>query len=135
MEVETPGSRIRAKRVQLGMTQERLAGAVGLNPNAIKRIEAGLITIPTIADYLAKMALELETTEEFIREGDLPSERSTLEQLRRLREEGIVRSQSELQLVADLAMVSLKKRRNANIPLSREELLVLIEVIRGSDGL
>ena len=135
MEGETLGSRIRARRVELGISQETLARKAGLTIQAINRIEADLIKISTIADYLPKITDALGTTTDSLIDGELNSQRLTRDELRRLRREGYIRSDSELNRYDEFAMEALKMRRNANIPLSREELLFLIEVVRGSDGL
>ena len=135
LEVETPGSRIRAKRIELGMSQETLARKAELTIHAINRIEVGLLKISTIADYLPKIADALGTAVDFLVDGELNSQRLTREELRRLRKEGYIRSDSELNQYDEFAMEALKLRRNANIPLTREEILFLIEVVRGSDGL
>ena len=134
MDAETPGNRIRAKREQLAISQRKLAGLVGLNVSAINRIELGLISVSVIADYLHLIASELGTTVDTLKHGEHHSLRSTREELRRLRNEGFIRNDAELKLVDELATETIKKRRNANIPLSREELLLLIEVMRGADG-
>ncbi len=134
-DAETPGSRIRAKREQLGVSQEKLVRRVGLNVRAINRIELGLLSVSLIADYLPLIAAELGATVEVLLEGELQSQRSTRGELQRLRRDGLIRSDADLKLVEELAMEAHKKRRNANIPLSREELILLIEVIRGADGL
>ena len=88
-----------------------------------------------MADYIPKIAEVLETTEESLLNGELHSQRLTREELYQLRKEGIIRSDDELSLIEELATDTIKKRRNANIPLSRDELLILIEVMRGADGL
>ena len=135
MESETPGSRIRAKRVELRITVDQLAGLVGLNSRAIRRIEAGTIQINMIVDYLPKIAEELRTTREALLTGEIHSERSTREELQRMQTEGIIRSGEELETVLELATQSIRKRSRADIPLNRQELLNLMEVIRGADGL
>ena len=67
--------------------------------------------------------------------GELQSERMTREELQRMRKEGRVKSDEELEMVFGLATDTIRKRSNANIPLNRQELLNLIELIRGADGL
>ena len=108
---------------------------MGLNSRAIRRIEAGTIQINMIVDYLPKIAEELRTTQEALLNGELHSERSTREELQRMQTEGIIRSGEELETVLELATQSIRKRSRADIPLNRQELLNLIEVIRGADGL
>ena len=131
---ETPGLRIREKREQLGISQAQLASLVGLNPRAINRIEVGILRINMIDDYLPQIAAELKTTVDYIKDGELHSERSTREEMLRIRQEGLIRSDEELKRLDEFATQSLRQRNNARIPLSRAELLVLLEVIRGSDG-
>ncbi len=135
MNHETLGSRIRAKRIEHGMSQERLAGEVGLTTQAINRIELGIIQAPMIADYLPKIAAELGVTVEALASGELRSEQETRRLLRRLKDKGVIRSGAELKAVEEVATETLKKRSNVNIPLNEEEILILIEVIRGADGL
>jgi len=132
---ETLGSRIRARRVLLGITPANLASSVGLSHRAINQIETGILNSSFMADYIPKIAEVLETTTDSLLNGELHSERLTREELYQLRKEGIIRNDAELQLVEELATDTIKKRRNANIPLNRDELLILIEVMRGSDGL
>ena len=135
MESETPGSRIRAKRVELGITVDQLAGLVGLSNRAIRGIEAGTIPINMIVDYLPKIAEELRTTQEALLNEELHSERSTRQELQRMQIEGIIRDDGELESMQELATQMIRKRSRADIPLNRQELLNLIEVIRGADGL
>ena len=135
MESETPGSRIRAKRVELGIAVDQLAGLVGLSNRAIRGIEAGTIPINMIVDYLPKIAEELRTTQEALLNGELHSERSTRQELQRMQIEGIIRDDGELESMQELATQMIRKRSRADIPLNRQELLNLIEVIRGADGL
>ena len=135
MESETPGSRIRAKRVELGIAVDQLAGLVGLSNRAIRGIEAGTIPINMIVDYLPKIAEELRTTQEALLNEELHSERSTRQELQRMQIEGIIRDDGELESMQELATQMIRKRSRADIPLNRQELLNLIEVIRGADGL
>ena len=88
-----------------------------------------------IADYLPKIAEELQTTQEALLNGELHSERFTRQELQRLKVEGIIRSDGELESVLEVATQMIRKRSRADIPLNRQELLNLIEVIRGADGL
>ena len=134
MDSETPGSRIRAKRLALGITQEKLSSLVGLNVRTINRIEVNLTPIATIADYLHLIAAELGTTPEILRSGEVHSERITREALQSLRKDGTIRNDQELERLCGFAMEAIKKRSNAKVPLSRQDLLNLIEVIRGADG-
>ena len=92
MNSETPGNRIRARRVQLGITTAKLASLVGLAERAVNRIEVGMIPIAVIADYLPLIAAELGTTAEVLRDGELQSERATREELQIMRNEGIIQS-------------------------------------------
>jgi transcriptional regulator with XRE-family HTH domain len=135
LESETPGSRIRAKRVELGIAVDQLAGLVGLSNRAIRGIEAGTIPINMIVDYLPKIAEELRTTQEALLNEELHSERSTRQELQRMQIEGIIRDDGELESMQELATQMIRKRSRADIPLNRQELLNLIEVIRGADGL
>ena len=135
MESETLGSRIRAKRVELGIAVDQLAGLVGLSNRAIRGIEAGTIPINMIVDYLPKIAEELRTTQEALLNEELHSERSTRQELQRMQIEGIIRDDGELESMQELATQMIRKRSRADIPLNRQELLNLIEVIRGADGL
>ena len=48
---------------------------------------------------------------------------------------GILRNVKELVALQELTEESVRMRSNANIPLSEEELLILLEIIRGADGL
>ncbi len=135
MDIETPGNRIRAARDKLGITPAKLASLVRLNERTINRVEVGITPIAIIADYLHLIAAELGTTEAALLHGELPSERATRAELQRMRNEGVVQSEDELETLFGLATDSIRKRSNANIPLSRQDLLNLIEVIRGADGL
>ena len=135
MESGTLGSRIRAKRVELGIAVDQLAGLVGLSNRAIRGIEAGTIPINMIVDYLPKIAEELRTTQEALLNEELHSERSTRQELQRMQIEGIIRDDGELESMQELATQMIRKRSRADIPLNRQELLNLIEVIRGADGL
>ena len=131
---ETPGLRIREKRDQLGISQAQLASLVGLNAKAINRIEVGTLPINMIVDYLPQIAAELKTTVDYIMDGELRSKRSIREELRRMREEGVIRSDEELTRLDELAAESIRQRNKANIPLNRMELEYLLDVIRGTDG-
>ena len=51
-----------------------------------------------------------------------------------MRKEGLI-SQEELEALLGLATNFIRKRSKASIPLNRQELLNLLEVIRGTDGL
>lgn len=135
MEGETLGSRIRAKRVALRISIDKLARSVGLSPGTISRIESDAIQRKMIVDYLPKIAEELRTTEEALINGEPHSDRSTREELERMKREGIIRSDEELESVLELATQSIRKRSRADIPLNRQELETLIVVIRGADGL
>ena len=135
MESETLGSRIRARRSELRISPDDLARSVGLNVRAISHIEAGIISMKMIADYLPKIAEELQTTQEALLNGELHSERFTRQELQRLKVEGIIRSDGELESVLEVATQMIRKRSRADIPLNRQELLNLIEVIRGADAL
>ena len=135
MESETLGSRIRARRAELRISPDDLARSVGLSVRAISGIEAGIISMKMIADYLPKIAEELQTTQEALLNRELHSERSTRQELQRLKVEGIIRSDGELESVLEVATQMIRKRSRADIPLNRQELLNLIEVIRGADGL
>ena len=136
MDAETPGSRIRAKRVKLGMTQAKLARIVDLNESAVNRIELGTMPIEIIGiDRLRRIATALATTTEILLNGELQSEPETREELLRMRKDGIIRSDDELHRLNELAMGTIRQRNNANIPLNRLELMNLIELLRGSDGL
>lgn len=135
---KNPGKRIRAKRVQLGISQSELASLVGLSERTVNRIEVGLISINSIKmideSCLTNIANALRTSTEYILHGELHSERSMREELQKMRKEGIFRSDEELKSLDKLAVESIRQRNNANIPLNREELLVLLEVMRGADG-
>ena len=135
MNNETLGNRVRAKRAHCGISQEKLASLVGLSVRAINQIEVGILQKSFVADYLPLIAAELGTTEEILLKGELQSERMTREELQRMRKEGRVKSDEELEMVFGLATDTIRKRSNANIPLNRQELLNLIELIRGADGL
>ena len=135
MEAETLGSRIRAKRLKLRITEEKLASLVGLNVRTINRIEVDLTPVVFLADYLPLIAAELGTTTEILLNGELQSEPATREELLTMRKDGIIRSDDELYRLNELAMGTIRQRNNANIPLNRLELMNLIELLRGSDGL
>ena len=135
MDSETPGHRIRARRDKLGITQYELGRLVGLTEQAINRIEVGILPIAMFDDpYLPAIAAELGTTVDYILHGELHSERSTRDEMQRMRTEGLIRSHQELKGLDELAMGSLRQRNNFKIPLSRADLLALLEVMRGSDG-
>ena len=134
MDGKSLGNRIRARREQLGLAQAKLATLVGLTPRPINQIEVGILNKSFMADYLPKIATELETTTEVLLKGELQSKRATSEELERMRKEGIFRTDAELESVRDLSAESTKRLSKANIPLSRSELLTLLEVIRGAYG-
>ena len=116
------------------MTQTKLAKLVGLTEESINRIEIGTMPISMIDDsYLPDIAIKLRTTVDYILNGELPSQRSTREELFVMVEEGVIRTVEELERLDKFAMESIRQRNNANIPLSRNELLILLEVMRGSD--
>ena len=131
---ESLGSRIRARRQELHLTQEELANKVGLTQRAINQIEVGILNKKFMADYLPLIAAELQTTMEALQNGELHSGKATLELLKRMRKAGTIRSDHELEKVHDLATQLIRKRSNANIPLNEYEILNLIEVMRGADG-
>lgn len=133
MNSETPGNRIRTARIKLGITQKQLGRLVDLTEQNVNRIEVGLT--PIAPEYLRLIAAALGTTEEVLLRGELHAERVTREELLRMLDEGIIDSAGEFDKVFDLATNTIPKRSNANIPLSRQELLNLIELIRGADGL
>lgn len=135
MEDETAGRRIRAERDKLGITQHELGRLVGLTEQAINKIEVGTMPVTMIDDsYLPAIADALGTTVNYIMNGELHSERSTREEMQRMRSEGLIWSDQELKGLNELAMGSLRQRNNFNIPLNRADLLALLEVIRGADG-
>ena len=134
MDGDTLGNRIRARRENLGITQAKLASLVGLTTRAINQMEVGILTRSFMADHLPLIAIELETTTEVLLQGESQSERATSKELERMRKEGIFQSAEELEGLRELSTESIRKRSNANIPLSREELLILLEVMRGADG-
>ncbi len=135
MDAETPGSRIRVKRDLTRISPAELARLVDLNELAISRIEAGTMDIAIIGrERLRKIAAQLETTVEYILYGELQSDRLTREEIIKMRNEGVVSSDEELTRITELAYGSIRQRNNANIPLTRVELVALLEVIRGSDG-
>ena len=135
LEGETLGSRMRARREHLRMTQAKLASLVGLSNRAINQIESGILNKSIMADHLPKIAAELGTTLDILLNGEIHSVKATRDLLQRLRSSGKIRSDSELKAVEELAAETIKKRSNANIPLNEDELLILVEVIRGADGL
>ena len=135
MDSETPGHRIRARRDKLGITQYELGRLVGLTEQAINKIEVGTMAVTMIDDsYLPTIADALGTSVDYIINGELHSERSTREETLRMRSEGLIWSDQELKGLSKTAMGLLRLRKHANIPLSRAELLALIEVMRGADG-
>ena len=113
MESETLGSRIRARRAELRISPDDLARSVGLSVRAISGIEAGIISMKMIADYLPKIAEELQTTQEALLNRELHSERSTRQELQRLKVEGIIRSDGELESVLEVATQMIRKRSRA----------------------
>ena len=123
------------EEAELRISPDDLARSVGLSVRAIRHIEAGIISMKMIADYLPKIAEELQTTQEALLNRELHSERFTRQELQRLKVEGIIRSDGELESVLEVATQMIRKRSRADIPLNRQELLNLIEVIRGADGL
>ena len=97
MNGETPGKRIRAKRVQLSITQAELARFADLNERAINQIEVGTMSIVMIGpERLQVIATKLRTTAEYILHGELQSERPTREELQSMRKEGVIRNDEEL---------------------------------------
>ena len=135
MHGKTPGLRIRHLRTQCGLTQSRLGSLVGLTERTINRIEVGIEPIERFQDsYLILIAKELGTTVESILEGNLPSEESTSGEIKKMWEEHLIWSEYELRSLEEVATVTLRQRNNANIPLSRLDLMALLEAIRGSDG-
>lgn len=132
---KTPGLRIRHLRTQCDLTQSRLGSIVGLTERTINRIEVGIEPIERFQDsYLILIAKELGTTVESILEGSLPSEETTRGEIKKLWKERLIKSEYELSSLEEVATVTLRQRNNANIPLSRLDLMALLEAIRGSDG-
>ena len=134
MHLDTPGRRIRAKRDEMGLGQVELARLVGLTEGAINKIEVGTMAIGIIGSArLQEIADKLKTTAEYIRHGEFRSETSTREELLKMRQEGMI-SDEELERLDKLAKESIRLRNNAKIPLNRNELVALLEVVRGADG-
>ena len=135
MALDTPGGRIRAKRDALGFSQVDLAKQVDLTVGAINSIEVGTKPLALIgSERLQMIADRLKTTAEYIRNGELRSETSTYQDLREMRQEGIISDDEELERLRKLVHESMKQRNNANVPLNRNELMALLEVLRGADG-
>ena len=83
--------------------------------------------------YLPAIADALGTTVDYIMNGELHSERSTREEILRMREIGVIRSDQELKALDERVMRS-PQRNEFDIPLSRAELLILLEIMRDTDG-
>ena len=133
-EEQAPGYRIRTKRCQIDMTQAELGNKVSLSEGAINRLEVGVMPITQIDDSeLDTIAQTLGTTTQYLLHGELHSERATRDELNRLLLDNTI-DEAERNLLDEVAMTSIRKRSNANIPLSRRDLLALLEVIRGADG-
>ena len=134
LENETPGHRIRQRRDQLGITQYELGRLVGLTEQAINKIEIGIMPVTMINDsYLPAIADALGTSVDYIMNGELHSERSTREEILRMREIGVIRSDQELKAL-DERVMRTPQRNEFDIPLSRAELLILLEIMRDTDG-
>ena len=135
MQDETPGHRVRAKRMQLRISQVDLARRVGLTEQAINRIEVGNMPITMLEDpCLQNIAAELGTTTEYILQGEPKSERETREELYGMLKDGIIQNPEEFRRLDELARESIRQRNNTNVPLKRLEIWALLEVIRGADG-
>ena len=134
MDSETPGHRIRARRDKLGITQYELGRLVGLTEQAINRIEVGTMPIAMIDhSYLLAIAAQLGTTMEYILHADLSSDQSTREEILRIHQLGVLRSDQERKDLDKLATQVLQRNKNA-VPLSRADLLTLLEMMRDPDG-
>ncbi|WP_336842216.1 helix-turn-helix transcriptional regulator [Serratia nevei] len=66
-------SRIKQRRIELKMTQTKLAELSGVSQQAINRIESGIIARPR---YLLEMAQALECSASWLVNGDNPNEKA-----------------------------------------------------------
>lgn len=69
------GTRIRARRKQLGIKQADLARAVDIQPQSLYRIEVGDVTNPGV-ELVDAIAKKLEVTTDFLIRGTKHAERA-----------------------------------------------------------
>ncbi len=136
---KTPGLRIKFLRDQVGLTEADLGKLINLSKREIYQIEMGLDQIAkTKAHLLPRIATVLGTTTAFILNGEnqqeLYGERSTSDEIGRMRKDGVFRNRDEMEHFIDYAIHSVRQRNNAKIPLSRPELENLLQIMRGADG-
>ena len=135
MNQRTPGLRIGFLRDQRRISEAELGRLVGLQEQTIVSIERGTKPIEELTrSFVDRIAEVLGVSPDYILEENAPSEKETHEALLDLRKEGLIEDEDECLRLDELAIKTMRLRSNARIPLSRSELLRLLEVIRGSDG-
>lgn len=135
MNQRTPGLRISFLRDQLRISEAELGRLVGLEEQAIVSIERGTKPIEELSRFFVeRIAKVLGVSPNYLLEENLHSEKETREALFDLRREGLIESEDERLRLDELAIKTMRLRSNTRVPLSRSDLLRLLEVIRGSDG-
>ena len=127
---ETPGERIRRIRESKGMTETELGAWCDLSAKGIRSIEAGTIPIEIHTRYLKKVATALGESADYILYGDIHAEAETRREIWALREAGIIRDDDEMKELDKQALSAMKRTSDVRVPLSREALLVLLDLLR-----
>ena len=131
MDAKELGRRIKTRREVLGITETDLARSIDLNETAVRQIESGqMIFDITVNSYLRQIAEALATTPKDLRNEEPSSERATREELQRMLSEGLLEGEAELREMQELATAEIRKRSMANLPLHRDQLLIIRDVKR-----
>ena len=125
---ETIGQRVRRLREERSLTQKDLVQLTGLSEITINRIETGSTKI--IVEFIERLAGALQVSKDYLRRGDTPADRETLQTIDALCQEHNITS-AEADRLRELASGAIKQRNNAKVPLNRLEIEVLLMVIRG----
>lgn len=123
---ETVGERIRRLREERGWSQEELADACKLSRDSINRIELGIT--PVFGEHAEMIGDALNVSTAYLMNGETHAERETRQELEAMVQDGILKD-NELAPIYEMGWPRL--RASARVPLSRRELLALLEVYRG----
>ncbi len=126
---ETIGQRIQRERESRGWTQAELGRHTGLSERAINHVEKDIIRDDVHKEIIERIADAFKIPVEQLRRGETHAEKATKKELQSMIKEGFL-TQKEADEV--FSMAGVRFRANAKMPLSRMELLALLEVRRGS---
>ena len=126
---ETRGQRIKRLRVERDWTQDDLSSKSGLSWETINRIETDVTKV--LLEYLEIFAEVFGISVEYLQFGETHSERETIRIVDEKLRAGEC-SQDEAESLKRSALGLLKTRRNGKIPLSENEIDMLLQIMRGT---